>query len=469
MTKITLYKKMGGARNKVNKSPSQSTVLTGDLKTTVDDTDSKFSLKNPIILIRYDESILSSAFVYAKVFNKYYFIDDIIASNERLFELHLTLDVLYCYRSQINDTHIIAGYEQNYYNPYIPDKRVLTSSSQITEVKTTNLPSRPLFILGVNGENPLIDETTQYADVTNASGIAYYSLTPGMLKRLVTNLYDTTFMEGLNSLLFNKTSEGLLSLHILPYGYGHAVNQDQMSDIIIGNVNMGIRALRIGNTQRYVTDHISIPKYFYSFLDHDPYTTVTLNIAGVGNVPLDPKLVVGHSIYVTFTGRFQLGDGVASVYRDDGYLLSTHPVSMAIGIPLNIESDVSMLTGIGSVAAAPALGAVAALAGAAAAPVAGITAVAGGILSAVTPVVSNSTGGGSQAHDSWANTLTLTITRPAEVISNRNYINIGNVSGRSGQIKDFKGLVQPTTINPDRLQNPYSDEISKILLNGFIV
>lgn len=460
--KLTLYKQMGGPRNKINKSPSGSKKIIGVIKESPNSKESSFDIKTPTLTVRLSESEIGM-YNYAKINNNYYFITNHVIRTNRIHVISFELDVLYTFKDIINKTPIIASYESDYYDPYIVDNRIIPSMEIQTKVYTRNLDAGNIFVLGVNGD---VEMNRAVGTEGYLNGVAWYIVSYAELNNIIGNLYDTTWGEALNEKLFNKSTEGLLSLHVFPMSVPTA-NIGAREEVIIGNLGTGVTALRISGLMKWELPTISIPSIHNNFLDMQPYTTITANIAGVGGVPLDPKQVMGKTLSVSYTGRPHLNDVICEIRTvQDDVLIATAPCTMALSIPLNIESSVGTLLGLGSVA----MGLVAPAVGLAMGSVGG--AIAGGLMtsavSGFTPS-NNSTGGGGGSFDSWTNHLTITITSPKSYRGGDSYTDILNVSGRGGKINEFTGYIMPQSINPKELDTMYQPEIVSQLTNGFIV
>lgn len=127
--------------NKISKSLSSETVLTGSLRD-----DSK--IVNPEILIE-SSNPLSFNYAYIPLFHRYYYIKDIVAHRRNLWLVRLAVDVLMSYKNDILDLDCIISDTEGYKeNEYLAD-----SPSWVTKVKTRT------DILNFNGSSLLSNGT----------------------------------------------------------------------------------------------------------------------------------------------------------------------------------------------------------------------------------------------------------------------------------------------------------------------
>lgn len=102
--------------------------------------------------VDYDVTAFNYAFIpYFN--NRYYFIEDIVSVNNRLWELHLRTDVLYTYAAEIYKSNAVVTRSATG-NAYIPeygetDKQTLAKTEDFSDV--IELTYTPYNILTVSG------------------------------------------------------------------------------------------------------------------------------------------------------------------------------------------------------------------------------------------------------------------------------------------------------------------------------
>lgn len=95
MVTIQLYNYVG-RKDTVNKELTPTISLSGTLK-------DYFNTLNPDVTVR-SKTKINSNYCYIDVFDRYYFINDVIYKNNNAVELVLAIDVLKTYESAILDT-----------------------------------------------------------------------------------------------------------------------------------------------------------------------------------------------------------------------------------------------------------------------------------------------------------------------------------------------------------------------------
>ena len=109
---MTLYNNSAPI-NALDKSLSSIDTLTGDLR-------HESNVIDPVILIQR-ASISNVNYAYIPEFNRYYFVKEIKSIRTNLWELHLHVDVLYTYRSQIRNNRALIYRQQNNFNLMLDD------------------------------------------------------------------------------------------------------------------------------------------------------------------------------------------------------------------------------------------------------------------------------------------------------------------------------------------------------------
>ena len=61
------------------------------------------SIISPVFIIKnvVNQKIIKSNYLFSNDFNRYYYINNIVAINGGMFELHCSVDVLYTYKNEI--------------------------------------------------------------------------------------------------------------------------------------------------------------------------------------------------------------------------------------------------------------------------------------------------------------------------------------------------------------------------------
>lgn len=116
-------------KNKVDKSLTKlGNTITGTLR-------SDCSIIDPVIALENISDYITSAnYAYIQQFGRYYYINNIICTG-KLFELHMHVDVLYTYRSQIRACNAVVARQQSLYNLYLQDGVFKTYADNHYQIK----------------------------------------------------------------------------------------------------------------------------------------------------------------------------------------------------------------------------------------------------------------------------------------------------------------------------------------------
>lgn len=102
--------------NRVDKSSylSASRIVQGSFNQPLD-------VVNPVIRIEWDSYPTFNYCWIITNLNRKYFIDNIVCISKKQYELHLSLDVLYTYKSYISNMIAVVERQENNYNAYLND------------------------------------------------------------------------------------------------------------------------------------------------------------------------------------------------------------------------------------------------------------------------------------------------------------------------------------------------------------
>ena len=134
-------------KNKLDKTLNNETTYTGQLK-------NETSIINPVIMVEGSlQNLAAYNYAYIPSFLRYYFLTDILSIRNNLIELHLSVDVLMSFKTQILNQSAIIKRQKNVYNLYLDDENFKTYnySHTVTKQFPKGFPSLPSFILTTVG------------------------------------------------------------------------------------------------------------------------------------------------------------------------------------------------------------------------------------------------------------------------------------------------------------------------------
>ena len=128
---ILLYNN-SSTKNTINKSISLVKSLHNARFT--NDTD----LINPSIIIKFDDSILSSNYCYIDFLKRYYFIKDMTFLEANHILLSLEIDVLESHKTEILNNNVRVSRNEFKYNLYLDDDRMECLNKTQIQIKKLN-------------------------------------------------------------------------------------------------------------------------------------------------------------------------------------------------------------------------------------------------------------------------------------------------------------------------------------------
>lgn len=125
---IIIYKNNDDDRV-VTKNISTLTTLTGTLR-------EDCSIIDPVIKVEGMTNAIAAAANYAKIadFGRYYFIKDIIFTGN-LFEIHMHVDVISSFQTELKNLEAVIARQENKYNLYLQDGLFRTYQNPKIQVK----------------------------------------------------------------------------------------------------------------------------------------------------------------------------------------------------------------------------------------------------------------------------------------------------------------------------------------------
>ena len=151
------------------------------------------------------------------------------------------------------------------------------------------------------------------------------------LQSLAAKLWDPTVWDAIKQ-MFTNPMEALMGLAIVPVTPSVTSSPE---NIYLGRYNTQVAAPRV--ISEYVTvdcGSITIPKFYGSYLDHDPYTQYHLYLPYVGEIDINADEITGKAVSIKYHCNVVTGDCVAFViiagrvcYASMGNIIRQLPLS----------------------------------------------------------------------------------------------------------------------------------------------
>ena len=307
-----------------------------------------------------------------------------------------------------------------------------------------NIPANFWNSLGNSFDGPKVKEegivnvNKRYSPRVQSNGVGLYPITASQLTEFVSDLWEKTFLENINTVVNGDAMNNVLSLRWF-YGIGPSIPRTEAyTYLTLGNVNFnGVLTQSSVTTRPAKTDmltysmgSISINRAFNNFLDLSPFTKTQIYIPYVGFSEIDTTSIMGRKIRLDYNINIATGGAIAYVYVQTGEnswrIIQEHPCMMGVDIPLNIQSSEGLGSRIASSIAGSAAGMLSLGMGAAAGPMG----IAGSVM-------------GQMAGGMVSNSL-----NSVQSISGQSSVTVGGLSSETGSLGEFQPHVVITRPQP---------------------
>ena len=338
---------------------------------------------------------------------------------------------------------------------------------------TPGQPSNPVDDKPGDGDN--ISDTVEYPDVTYIpNSYTKYWITPGELVKLKEFLFKKTFLDNV-SRLWENPAEYIVDLTYYPLRPDTLNMTGAQEQIIVGNINSDVTGLIFpdsGNRFHYMGAY-HVEPYYNSYLDYEPYTSISIYLPYIGVRSLDSSRVTGHTINVGYTFDFNTRQVTAHLgldgegFGDLGNALDSFTGSFGVAFPLSgsqanqvalnvLQSTTQLISSAGAIAGGVATG--------------NVAAVYGGAVNAGSTLL-----GGQAIKPESLGTLTptaglyapqipyLIINRPITALPSTWAADMGYSAGYSGKVSSFTGYLEALHVELNRAANMTEQEAQEII------
>ena len=338
---------------------------------------------------------------------------------------------------------------------------------------TPGQPSNPVDDKPGDGDN--ISDTVEYPDVTYIpNSYTKYWITPDELVKLKEFLFKETFLDNV-SRLWENPAEYIVDLTYYPLRPDTLNMTGAQEQIIVGNINSDVTGLIFpdsGNRFHYMGAY-HVEPYYNSYLDYEPYTSISIYLPYIGVRSLDSSRVTGHTINVGYTFDFNTRQVTAHLgldgegFGDLGNALDSFTGSFGVAFPLSgsqanqvalnvLQSTTQLISSAGAIAGGVATG--------------NVAAVYGGAVNAGSTLL-----GGQAIKPESLGTLTptaglyapqipyLIINRPITALPSTWAADMGYSAGYSGKVSSFTGYLEALHVELNRAANMTEQEAQEII------
>lgn len=297
------------------------------------------------ISVNIDYTIFDANYCYIHEFKRYYFIDNIIIQNNKLFMIQLNVDVLETHKNQFMSLNAFITRNEFQYDPYIQDNQVNFSfdkevSYEYYEPAHSNPISRiPYINIETFGDgfdyfthNTIISTMSQYhsGSATPIPGLdeSDYYYNYDYIEQNVTGMgiasqYYVTDDDGAWKVLYSTYNDDTLlgfikNILVFPFNIPHYGSLDyfMIGDTKIKKDNYDDFNIALATYPflKFRTQSFHITPYYNDFRDYSPYTKYELYIPLYGSVEFYGEDILNHDLHIMYTCNYETGDGTCYVY-----------------------------------------------------------------------------------------------------------------------------------------------------------
>lgn len=311
-----------------------------------------------------------------------------------------------------------------------------------------------------------------------------YLMDANMVTNFLKEISTQTVLDDIK-LLFENPLDSVVSIRCFPFNITQSgVVSPPNENVIVGRIQLSeISAPKVRQNIAPIDYTIDIvPKYYNSFLDYEPYTSVQLYLPYIGYVNLEPRKVMGNKLKVSYVVDLFTGNATAYVQVRET-LTETYNVIMicegkiSIDIPITARNAAEtvrnmLMTGLGIGAGqlTAKVGAVAsaAMSQGATAPLGAVSVITNEISSSVSMISAMrehiTKGAQGDGYNAWyapqSPHLIITRTRAKYPDNYAHYY--GKPSGKTSRLRDLEGFTRVSSVHVENVATATQDELTEI-------
>ena len=318
----------------------------------------KLDYINPVFLLQVAPAKITACnYLYCSELNRYYFVNNKVAVNDKLYEFHCHEDVLNTYRTQLKGSRGYVTRRQSNNRPYIVDTQRPVYGRPTRSIVYDDTAGHDYFDPSVNAGNtkysfvvtvatpPGIGGSKTYSstDLEVFPGIAYsphdtntksYAFTHDGLADFFDKFYVEDFTSFMNA-MWGISSDGIVSCVSLPFDLdplGLYTAGGPVTVTVMGKTLTTTAPKLMANPYHKFTFKL-FTNSAVSFLDYEPYTRATLYLPYVGMVEVPMMYLNQMGLYVDYivdilTGKAQV------IVRTTAEYVKTLTADVGIKIPI---------------------------------------------------------------------------------------------------------------------------------------
>lgn len=290
--------------NRLDKTLSQQFEAACTFRNTV-------SVLNPVIELEMDE-LPKINYVYLVALHRYYYVTDITIIRNRLYALHLAVDVLMSYKDEILNLNPIIERQEKYYNNLLVNDHVITQlkynySTQTAEgdisFSMTDLDFIITALTSTDTGNPPV--TQQQVTLLSPMCGAYLITSKNAFLQFAKGILNPSFWDSVSAMFTNKgeyiygikgINFNIKSTTNLPWTGTSSISLGGKSVTDLDSSNVFIVPMGCTPYLEFRFDIPSVIDNNFAFMRTSPYTEYELFLPFVGWITLDADIIFSQNI-----------------------------------------------------------------------------------------------------------------------------------------------------------------------------
>ncbi len=337
-------------------------------------------------------------------------------------------------------------------------------------------PSNPVDTGDGDGDN--MSDSIEYPNLKyTPNAYKRYWLTSGEVNSFKDFLFKGTFLDNVKR-LWTEPAEYIIDLSYFPLNPQQLGFSGEAQEITVGDIGSGVNGLIMpdNSTLQIYVGSVDITRYYNSYLDYEPYTSIDIYLPYIGVRSLNTSQIMGHTLKVAYyldvntlqiTAALGLDGDMTLSGGSLGNVLTQYTSSFGVRFPLSgtaanqmilnvVQQVAGVVSGTAALVGGVATGNAAAIAGGAATS-------AGALLSGgqTTPITYGSI---SPMSGLYAPQLPyLIINRPISAEPETWANDMGYSAGYSGKVSDFSGYLEAFHVELSRADTMTEIEAERII------
>ena len=165
-------------------------------------------------------------------------------------------------------------------------------------------PENPTDDTPGDGDN--LSDTIEYPVVKYIpTPYSRYWLQPSKLQSLRDFLFSETFLNNI-ARIWENPGENIIDIAYYPIDSAALSLAADTAKIVIGNIGSDVTALTFSNSapNYFFAGEYTVNPYYNSYLDYEPYTSVSIYLPYIGIKPLNASKITGHKLSVAYSFDF---------------------------------------------------------------------------------------------------------------------------------------------------------------------